>query len=234
MTKEKRTIIFCVCGVLLIAALSGLDKNAAVGKIQEHTIDVLDAYKIPAPPNATSVLGNALHFEAYAPSETVSYQGSSASESSSGFAVQTPSLPLTAPSEAASSVSSSPREWSDFALRLLALTNAARSEKGLAPLVLDARLSAVALEKCRDMYENEYFDHTSPTLGSPFDMMKAAGLYFMAAAENIAMGQRTPEEVFDDWMGSEGHRKNILGEHYTMLGVGYLATGHYWTNMFAG
>ena len=84
------------------------------------------------------------------------------------------------------------------------------------------------------MQKNNYFSHTSPTYGSPFDMMKQFGISYRAAAENIAMGQRTPEEVVNAWMNSDGHRKNILSSSYTHIGIGYMENGNYWTQMFIG
>ena len=84
------------------------------------------------------------------------------------------------------------------------------------------------------MQTKGYFSHTSPTYGSPFDMMKKFGITYRSAGENIAMGQRTPEEVVKAWMNSEGHRKNILNSSFTHIGVGHVASGNYWTQMFIG
>jgi uncharacterized protein YkwD len=54
------------------------------------------------------------------------------------------------------------------------------------------------------MYQNHYFGHTSPTYGSPFDMMQKEGVTFTYAGENIAEGQTTPQQVMNDWMNSPG------------------------------
>ena len=89
-----------------------------------------------------------------------------------------------------------------------------------------------AREKSADMSKNKYFSHTSPTLGSPFDQMKANGIQYKAAAENIAMGQRTAAEVVKGWMESPGHRANIMNGTYTHIGIGYDANGNYWTQQF--
>ncbi|HEY4552384.1 MAG TPA: CAP domain-containing protein, partial [Bacillaceae bacterium] len=105
---------------------------------------------------------------------------------------------------------------------------------GLAPLKVDLELSKVAREKSRDMSVNKYFDHNSPTYGSPFDMMKKFGITYRSAGENIAYGQRTPEEVVKAWMNSSGHRANILNSSFTHIGVGYVAEGNYWTQQFIG
>ncbi|MGN7470587.1 CAP domain-containing protein [Brevibacillus sp. SAFN-007a] len=119
-----------------------------------------------------------------------------------------------------------------FAKQVADLVNQERAKAGLAPVTMDAALSNVALAKAVDMSSNNYFDHTSPTYGSPFDMMKQFGITYMTAGENIAMGQRSPQEVMTQWMNSEGHRKNILNPAFTKIGVGY-ANG-YWVQEFTG
>jgi len=84
------------------------------------------------------------------------------------------------------------------------------------------------------MQQKHYFSHTSPTYGSPFDMMRDFGVTYKSAGENIAQGQQTPQEVVQAWMNSEGHRKNILSKDFTHIGVGYEQTGKHWTQMFIG
>lgn len=121
---------------------------------------------------------------------------------------------------------------SDFEAQVVQITNAERRRHGLADLQVDAGLSHVAREKSNDMQANNYFSHTSPTYGSPFDMMRDFGVSYSAAAENIAFGQQSPEQVVEAWMNSEGHRQNILNGNFTHIGVGYNSNGHYWTQMF--
>ncbi|MBJ8027894.1 CAP domain-containing protein [Bacillus cereus group sp. N21] len=121
---------------------------------------------------------------------------------------------------------------SEFEQRVVELTNAERAKQGLPALKVDAELSKVARAKSEDMQKNNYFDHNSPTYGSPFDMMKKFGISYKSAGENIAQGQRTPEEVVQAWMNSEGHRANILNSGYTHIGVGYVESGNYWTQQF--
>ncbi|WP_078380414.1 CAP domain-containing protein [Sutcliffiella halmapala] len=118
--------------------------------------------------------------------------------------------------------------------KVIELTNAERRKNGLSDLKADAPLSNVAREKSKDMKAKNYFSHQSPTYGSPFDMMRDFGISYNTAGENIAMGQRSPEEVVQAWMNSEGHRKNILNGNFTHIGVGYVQDGNYWTQMFIG
>lgn len=115
---------------------------------------------------------------------------------------------------------------------VLDLTNKERQKAGLAPLQIDTKLMSSARQKSADMAKNRYFSHTSPTYGSPFDQMKANGISYRSAAENIAMGQRTAAEVVQAWMDSPGHRQNILTAQFTHIGIGYDANGHYWTQQF--
>ncbi|ETI95589.1 MAG: hypothetical protein Q606_CBAC00169G0002 [Intestinibacter bartlettii DORA_8_9] len=122
-------------------------------------------------------------------------------------------------------------------VEVLNLVNKERKANGLKPLTLNKELSNVANIKSRDMIEKGYFDHTSPTYGSPFDMMKKFNISYNTAGENIAMGQKTPSEVMNSWMNSSGHRANILNSTYTELGVGIQKDSNgtiYWTQMFIG
>ncbi|NEW09750.1 LysM peptidoglycan-binding domain-containing protein [Paenibacillus sp. SYP-B3998] len=108
-----------------------------------------------------------------------------------------------------------------YADQVISLVNQERTNAGLKPLATDKSLSAMALDKAKDMYNNHYFDHTSPTFGSPFNMMTSYGIQYSYAGENIAMGQQTPQAVMNAWMNSTGHRQNILSPNYTKIGVGY-------------
>ncbi len=121
---------------------------------------------------------------------------------------------------------------SEYEKQVVEIVNRYRAENGLKPLTLNTELSKVARLKSQDMKDKKYFSHTSPTYGSPFDMMKKFGISYRTAGENIAMGQRTPEAVMTAWMNSSGHRANILNSTYTQIGVGYVADGNYWTQMF--
>ncbi len=125
-------------------------------------------------------------------------------------------------------------QLSEYEQQVVELTNHERAKQGLPALQVDKELSRVAREKSLDMQQNNYFSHTSPTYGSPFDMMKQFGITYKAAGENIAKGQRTPQEVVNAWMNSSGHRKNILSSNFTHIGVGHEAEGNYWTQQFIG
>ncbi|MGL4343982.1 MAG: CAP domain-containing protein [Cellulosilyticaceae bacterium] len=121
---------------------------------------------------------------------------------------------------------------SSFEKQVLDLVNKERTSRGLNPLQMHAKAQQVARVKSQDMQKNNYFSHTSPTYGSPFDMLKSFGVNYSMAGENIAQGYSTPSAVVEGWMNSQGHRENILNPNFTHLGVGYEPTGHYWTQMF--
>lgn len=115
------------------------------------------------------------------------------------------------------------------------LTNVEREKHGLEAFSFDEKLDTVASLKSQDMAENNYYSHTSPTYGSPFEMMKYYGVSYFTAGENIAKGQASAESVVQAWMDSPGHRANILNTDFTKLGVGAYAGNDrrlLWTQMF--
>ena len=118
---------------------------------------------------------------------------------------------------------------------VIRLTNIERSKRGIAALKANWQLSRCARYKSQDMINRNYFAHRSPTYGSPFDMIESFGISMAAGGENIAMGQRTPNEVVTAWMNSPGHRGNILSTAFTEIGVGLAKNKNgtcYWTQMF--
>lgn len=117
---------------------------------------------------------------------------------------------------------------------VIRLVNEIRAENGLKALTYDWELSRAARYKSQDMKDNGYFSHTSPVYGTPFQMIKNFGISYRSAGENIAKGYSTPQAVVNGWMNSSGHRANILNANYTHIGVGYVASGNYWTQMFIG
>lgn len=121
-----------------------------------------------------------------------------------------------------------------FENEVVRLVNEIRVKNGLKPLTANWELSRVARYKSQDMVDRRYFSHISPTYGSPYQMIKNFGIAFRTAGENIAYGYQSPQAVVNGWMKSSGHRANILNASFTQIGVGYVASGHYWTQMFIG
>lgn len=120
----------------------------------------------------------------------------------------------------------------EFEKEVIRLVNAERNKAGLGALKHNWQLSRVARFKSEDMRDKKYFSHTSPTYGSPFEMIRNFGISYKTAGENIARGYADPKTVVDGWMNSSGHRANILNSGFKEIGVGYCPDGKYWTQMF--
>ena len=117
------------------------------------------------------------------------------------------------------------------AAQVVALTNQQRAANGCGALTVDSRLTAAAQKHSADMSANNYFDHDSRD-GRTFDQRIRAEGYSSPGAENIAQGQRSAQEVMNDWMNSPGHRQNILDCSLTTIGVGLAGSDMYWTQDF--
>ena len=121
----------------------------------------------------------------------------------------------------------------EAAKAVASLVNAARRDAGLSELELDADLCAAAQARAQEIAQS--FSHTRPDGSSCFTILEEFGISYRAAGENIAMGQRTPEEVMDGWMNSSSHRANILNGTFTSIGVGYYVDGAgaaHWVQIF--
>ena len=101
---------------------------------------------------------------------------------------------------------------------ILEKINAERIANGLPALTLDSLLTATAQTKAKDMVENNYFSHTSPTYGSPYEMIQNAGVTYISAGENIA-GNSNIDDAISSFLNSEEHSKNILSNSYNYIGI---------------
>lgn len=119
-----------------------------------------------------------------------------------------------------------PVQSSAMQTEMLSYLNAARVEAGVTPLILDQKLCDGAALKSKDMAVNGYFSHTSPTYGSPFDMMKSLGITYRAAGENIAKNTSV-KGAHTAFMNSSGHRANILNAEFKKVGLGFYQDGPY-------
>lgn len=116
------------------------------------------------------------------------------------------------------------------------LINEQRTKNGLAALKINDELQNVARIKAKDMVDNNYFSHNSPTYGTPFQMIKSFGITYKAAGENIA-GNSSNQGAVTAWMNSEGHRANILSNNYNYTGVAVVSSktyGKVYVQMFIG
>ncbi len=110
--------------------------------------------------------------------------------------------------------------------KMLDLVNQERARVGLPALKANLELVRLARLKAQDMINLGYFSHTSPTYGSPFDMIKSAGIRYWYAGENLA-GAYSVEVAHNSLMNSEGHRANILNSNFKEVGIGVVDGGPY-------
>lgn len=126
-----------------------------------------------------------------------------------------------------------PSDQSAFTEQVVKLVNEERAKAGIAPLTIDRNLQAAADKRAKEIEVS--FSHTRPD-GSGFSTaMTEQGVTFTSSGENIAWGQKTPEEVMKGWMNSAGHRANILNSKFTSIGVGNYQNGsgtNYWVQLF--
>ena len=121
----------------------------------------------------------------------------------------------------------------DYARQVAGIVNRERAANGLSPLKYSDRLSEPALVRAKEIQSS--FSHTRPNGSKCFTAITEAGITYRTAGENIAYGQRNPEEVMNAWMNSSGHRANILGANYEYIGIGvtYQNGTYYWSQFFA-
>ncbi len=117
--------------------------------------------------------------------------------------------------------------------KIVSLVNAERAMAGLAPLTIDKNLQAAAQVRAIEIETS--FSHTRPNGTSFATAIKEQNISYRNAGENIAWGQRSPEEVVSAWMNSDGHRANIMNAKFTKIGVGYQQNSrgvNYWSQLF--
>ena len=132
--------------------------------------------------------------------------------------------------------------YSAYANEVLRLVNIERANVGVAPLVLDEALCNAANMRAIEMDCTGVFGHKRPNDHSCFEVYDICNVeWWNACGENIAAGQATPEDVMKSWLGSAGHKANILSPEYTKMGLGYSNSGcgageysYYWAQEFAG
>ena len=118
-----------------------------------------------------------------------------------------------------------------YELEIIDMVNSVRQQRNLKSLDYSQKATISSRNHCKDMKVNKFFDHINKKGKGPGDRMKAEGIIFTLAGENIAAGQFNSIYAHEAWMNSEGHRKNILGD-YKYIGVGVEFGGSY--NMYYG
>lgn len=120
-----------------------------------------------------------------------------------------------------------------FIQEVVDLVNVERAKEGLSPLTVDTKVQAAAMVRAKECEVS--FSHTRPNGSSFATALKEQKVSYRSAGENIAYGQRTPEEVMKAWMNSSGHRANIMNANFTTIGVGYYENANgtdYWCQLF--
>lgn len=147
----------------------------------------------------------------------------------------TPSkTPATTPTPVTKPVTSGTADTglSSYAKEVLRLVNIEREKAGLTPYTTTSSLTAAANKRAQETKQS--FSHTRPN-GTGFQTaLDEFGVGYRAAGENIAYGQRTPQEVVTGWMNSPGHRANILNANFHKIGIGIYQSGgvYYWSQEF--
>ena len=148
------------------------------------------------------------------------------------LAVSGASFPCRTGWTAYASASYSDAQTETYAMQVAGMVNRERAANGLAPLKYSDKLSEAALVRAEEI--QSVFSHTRPNGTRCFTAVTEAGINYTSAGENIAYGQRNPEEVMNAWMNSSGHRANILGAYdYIGVGVTYKNGTYYWSQFFA-
>ena len=116
--------------------------------------------------------------------------------------------------------------------RLLSAMNTARLAAGTHPLVRDRALDAVALSRAQDLLRLDYFEHYGPDGESAFSELRARGIAYRIAGENLARNGRpagrTAYAAFESLMASEGHRANIVEPRFSKVGIAAVRSGELW------
>ncbi|MEM7489852.1 MAG: CAP domain-containing protein [Pseudomonadota bacterium] len=118
----------------------------------------------------------------------------------------------------------------------LALASAERERRGLAPLTFDTRLAAAARDQAAVMARRGRIGHDGPGGSTVLERVRDAGVAACHMAENVAMGQASAAAVHADWMGSSGHRANILNRNVRSGAVAAVEGGGrlWWAMVLAG
>ena len=103
--------------------------------------------------------------------------------------------------------------------KVVAATNAERSKYGLPALAYNSQLSSAALSKGQDMFNNQYWAHTSPAGKEPWSFIQEAGYVYQVAGENLARDFMTTPDMLTAWMASPTHKANIVNSRYSEIGV---------------
>lgn len=135
------------------------------------------------------------------------------------------------------------QDYQAFEAEVIRLTNKERISRSLPHLTRNKFLTQSALIHTVDMVEHRFISHSGSDGSNVAERVTKTGYKWLVVGENLAMGQRTPEEVIEGWLDSPGHRQNLLHDRFREIGVAYIEgeivasngtiwRGGYWTQNF--
>lgn len=113
------------------------------------------------------------------------------------------------------------REFDSY--KLVRLINSSRIKNNLNELRVNDKLIKAAYLKAEDMFEHNYFEHISPSGVEPWEWINKVNYNYSDAGENLAMNYYTAELTHQSLMSSDGHRKNILHEDFSEIGIAVIS-----------
>jgi Cysteine-rich secretory protein family len=102
--------------------------------------------------------------------------------------------------------------------KLVELTNEARAQGGLKPVVWDAQLAVAARAHAQMMAQQPEISHQYAGEADLATRAGKAGAKFSVIAENIAMGT-SPGQIHGAWMVSQAHHDNLMNANVNRVGV---------------
>ncbi|WP_432828993.1 CAP domain-containing protein [Dactylosporangium sp. CA-092794] len=225
--------------MLLVAAIGAL-ALIVVGAIAFAGSLVMTRTSTPAP-QSNNIAGAVSSDPSGAPGGPSAEPPSAPAENATASASPAPTAAATTPATRKTTPAGKPKTTAPqaggntaYEAQVLAIVNTERAKAGCQPLAFNAKLRAAAYKHSADMATRNYFSHDTPDGVSFATRITNEGYRWSMAAENIAKGQRTPEDVMKAWMNSSGHRANILNCKLKDLGVGlaYQGKSPIWTQDF--
>ena len=120
----------------------------------------------------------------------------------------------------------------EYVLTVVDLVNKERAKENIPPVTLNTTATKAAQVRAEEAAKS--FSHTRPNGTKCFTALTEANISYMVAGENLAGRIQTPTRAVQAWMESPGHRKNIMNPKFSQIGVGYVASGNYWSQFFLG
>lgn len=223
-TKSNNTYVYknvnladCTNTSEVIAKLqqNGFNINSSSVKNNEELQAIINQLQSSKPGNTSTTGNNGNHGTTTTPTQTPSKAPTPTSKPTT----QTPAT-------------QTPSSNSSFADQVLTLVNQERAKAGLSALKTNSTITAAANKRAQETVQS--FSHTRPNGTSFSTVLKEYGVSYRTAGENIAYGQKTPQEVVTAWMNSPGHRANILNGNFGTIGIGVYQSGntYYWSQLF--